>query len=305
MSKIQQALDKSREQRAAATAPPGPDAVAGANSPASAKSIAPIQRSHALAVMADTRLLSTDVLESHHVVHPRMVDRDVLDGYRGLRSTLMRRVNGHANLVCVTSVWPKGHDGLVAANLATVIAADESRSALLIDCNLSHPTANRLFDLEEGPGLSDYLSDESIGVASVIRPAGVRRLRVIPVGKGSPEGDCFLMRRMKDLVAEIRSRYDDRLIVLSAPPIGSCADATILAEQSDYVVLSVPYGRVTMAEISEAVRAVGAQKIAGVIFSDQPRFPAIRAREVIKEAFRQFLRPAELFRHVFGVARSK
>jgi Mrp family chromosome partitioning ATPase len=303
MSKIQQALDKSREQRT--TAAPGTDAVSGATVAAPSKSMAPIQRSHALAVMTDTRLLSTDVLESHHVVHPRMADREVLDGYRGLRSTLMRRVNGHANLVCVTSVWPKGHDGLVAANLATVIAADESRSALLIDCNLSHPSANRLFDLEEGPGLSDYLADESIGVAAVIRPAGVRRLRVIPVGKGSPEGDCFLLRRMKDLVTEIRSRYDDRLIVLSAPPIGSCADATILAEQSDYVVLSVPYGRVTMAEISDAVRAVGAQKVAGVIFCEQPRFPAISAREVIKEALRQFLHPVELLRRVFGVVKNK
>jgi Mrp family chromosome partitioning ATPase len=110
---------------------------------------------------------------------------------------------------------------------------------------------------------------------------------------------------MKDLVAEIRSRYDDRLIVLSAPPIGSCADATILAEQSDYVVLSVPYGRVTMAEINDAVRAVGAQKVAGVIFSEQPRFPAMHAREIIAEAFRQFLHPVELMRRVFGVAKNK
>jgi Mrp family chromosome partitioning ATPase len=303
MSKIQQALDKSREQRASAV--PGTDAASGPNGTVPEKSMASIQRSHALAVMTDKRLLSTDVLESHHVVHPRMADRAVLDGYRGLRSTLMRRVNGHANLVCVTSVWPKGHDGLVAANLATVIAADESRSALLIDCNLSHPTANRLFDLEQGPGLSDYLADKTIGVAAVIRPAGVKRLRVIPAGKGSPEGDCFLLQRMKDLVAEVRSRYDDRLIVLSAPPIGSCADATILAEQSDYVVLSVPYGRVTMAEISDAVRAVGAQKVAGVIFCEQPRFPAMRAREIIAEAFRQFLHPVELMRRVFGVVKNK
>jgi Mrp family chromosome partitioning ATPase len=304
MSKIQQALDKSREQRTAAAAP-GADAVSRANSTAPSYSMTPIQRSQALAVMADKHLLSTDILDARHVVHPRMADREVLDGYRGLRSTLMRRVNGHANLVCVTSVWPKGHDGLVAANLATVIAADESRSALLIDCNLSHPSANRLFDLEEGPGLSDYLADESIGVAAVIRPAGVRRLRVIPVGKGSPQGDCFLMRRMKDLVADIRSRYDDRLIVLSAPPIGSCADAAILAEQSDYVVLSVPYGKVTMTEISEAVRAVSAQKVAGVIFCEQPRFPAINAREMIIDVFRQFMHPVDTMRRVFGVAQNK
>ncbi len=303
MSKIQQALDKSREQRAAAV--PVADAASGTHAATPSTGMTPIQRSHALAVMADTRLLSTDVLDSRHVVHPRMSDRDVLDGYRGLRSTLMRRVNGHANLVCVTSVWTKGHDGLVAANLATVIAADESRSALLIDCNFAHPTANRLFDLDEGPGLSDYLADESIGAAAVIRQAGVRRLRVITVGKGSPEGDCFLLRRMKDLVAEIRSRYDDRLIVMSAPPIGSCADATILAEQSDYVVLSVPYGRVTMAEISDAVRAVGAQKVAGVIFCEQPRFPAMSAREIIMEALRQFLHPVELLRRLVGVVKNK
>lgn len=297
MSKIQQALEKSRGQR-------GADSTGdkGATDPGPMTSIGPLQRSHALAVMSDTRLLSTDVLESRHIVHPRMSDREVLDGYRGLRSTLMRKVNGHANLVCVTSVWPKGNDGLVAANLATVIAADESRSALLIDCNLAHPSANRLFEIADGPGLSDYLADKSVGVETVIRPAGVRRLRVIPVGKGNPEGDCFLLRRMKDMIAEIRARYDDRMIVLNAPPIGSCADATILAEQSDYVVLSVPYGRVTAAQIADAARAVGTQKVAGVMFCEQPRFPALRFIDVLSEAFRQFTRPVELARRVFGVS---
>jgi Mrp family chromosome partitioning ATPase len=105
---------------------------------------------------------------------------------------------------------------------------------------------------------------------------------------------------MKDLVAEIRSRYDDRMIILNAPPIHACADATILAEQSDYVVLSVPYGRVTKAEIADAVRAIGPAKIAGVVFCDEPRVPSFRAGELFREAMRQIRRPIDLLRRIIG-----
>lgn len=295
MSKIRDALEKSRAQH-------GESGTAPRRADEGLTGVAPVRQSNALVVMSESRLLAPEALESRHIVHPRLPDRDVLDGFRGLRSTLLRKVNGHANLVCVTSVWPQDHDGLVAANLATVIAADESRSALLIDCNLARPSVGRLFEMGDGPGLSDYLADEKVDVTQVIRAVGVRRLRAISAGRGDPQGDCFLFRRMKDLVAEIRSRYDDRMIILNAPPIHACADATILAEQSDYVVLSVPYGRVTMAEVSDAVRAVGAAKVAGVIFFDEPRVPSIGFGELLRETIGQLTHPLAFIKRLVGAS---
>lgn len=293
MSKIRDALEKSRAQG-------GNSGTAAPRQGEGSMRVAPAPQTNALVVMSESRLLAPEALESRHIVHPRLQDRGVLDGFRGLRSTLLRKVNGHANLVCVTSVWPQDHGGLVAANLATVIAADESRSALLIDCNLARPSVGRLFEMGDGPGLSDYLADEKVDVTQVIRPVGIRRLRAIAAGHADPQGDCFLFRRMKDLVAEIRARYDDRMIILNAPPVRACADATILAEQSDYVVLAVPYGRVTMAEISDAARAVGAAKVAGVVFFDEPRVPSIGPGELLREAIRQLAHPVAFFRRLVG-----
>ena len=72
---------------------------------------------------------------------------------------------------------------------------------------------------------------------------------------------------------ELLQRYSDRYVFLNAAPILDSADTKILVDSCDYVILDVPYGKVTTKRIKEAVNAIDANKLAGIVFSDVPPLP--------------------------------
>ena len=63
------------------------------------------------------------------------------------------------------------------------------------------------------------------------------------------------MDRMKRLVRSVRERYPDRYILLDCPPLARSADTQILLELCDYVVVVVPYARITPREIANSLEA--------------------------------------------------
>ena len=73
---------------------------------------------------------------------------------------------------------------------------------------------------------------------------------------------------MEVFVAEIKSRYPDRFIVLDAPSIQLSTEARILAKYCDHALLVVPYGAAVTEEVLAAVDAVGKERFAGVVFNN-------------------------------------
>ncbi|MBU0801741.1 MAG: polysaccharide biosynthesis protein, partial [Alphaproteobacteria bacterium] len=117
-------------------------------------------------------------------------------------------------------------------------------------------------------GLSNYLTDYTVALKNIIYPSGVERLRVIPSGGASESAaEFFNSKRMEVLVAEIKSRYPDRFIVLDAPSIQQSTEARILAKYCDHALLVVPFGKVVTDEVLSAVDAVGKEKFAGLVFN--------------------------------------
>src|SRR5699024_11836084 len=132
-----------------------------------------------------------------------------------------------------------------ARNLAVSIAMDEERTALLIECDHRHPALADDFHLpKRSPGLLDLFGTDMHNVNSIIYPSGVERLRLIPAGRSGQRGlEFYASVRMRALVKELRYRYDDRYIVIDAPPVLGAPDARILAEYADLVILAVGEGR--------------------------------------------------------------
>jgi Mrp family chromosome partitioning ATPase len=77
-------------------------------------------------------------------------------------------------------------------------------------------------------------------------------------------------------MSSLLARYDDRYIFMDAAPITESADTRILVELCDFVLLVVPYGRVTKNRIQEAADAIGKDKLLGIVFNDVPRMPKIK-----------------------------
>jgi Mrp family chromosome partitioning ATPase len=129
-------------------------------------------------------------------------------------------------------------------------------------------------------------------VTNIMHAVGIPRLRVIPAGgRREIPTEYFTSARMQQLISSLRRRYAERYVVLDAPPVEQSADTPILAELCDFVLLVVPYGRVSETKLVAAARTIPAEKFLGVIFDDVPRLPQLPWKEWLS-AFLTALGPA-------------
>jgi len=215
--------------------------------------------------------LTPHVLEQRRMIHPAMQDVQQVDTFRELRTRLLLPMVGEHQVTVVTGVAPRCGTTFVAKNLASAIAFEEGRSALLIDCNLRNPSLAREFALEdEGGGLVEFLDKPAIGLSAVIHPTGVPRLRVMPVGHQVRAGEYFSTFRMRALIDMLRTRFPDHFLVLDAPPAIGSPDARILTELADAVLLVAGDGRHRADTVADAAKRFPPAKLAGIVFNQLP-----------------------------------
>jgi len=228
-------------------------------------------RSRQIAKMDEPRALPGHVLDQGRIIHANMSDRETLNRFRHLRTKLLQTARKSNFITMVTSICSGGGASYVAANLATSIAMEESRTGMLVDCNLRDPSLAQMFKLNADAGLADLLDNKLPDLDKIIYPSGVRRLRLVPAGRRlESTSEYFSSVRMRKFLYTAQQRYRDRYIVLDAPPIGESADASILAELCDRVIIVVPYARVTEAQVSDAVDSIDKGKLFGLVMNDEP-----------------------------------
>lgn len=198
-------------------------------------------------------------------------NRQLVDSFRELRTRLL--ATSSDNFITLVAPVSAGCGGsFVARNLALAMTFDQSRNALLIDCNLRQPSqdASLKIDTPRG-GLVNYLEDPEAEVEGMLYNTGIPRLKLIPAGRsvqGAMETEYFSSFRMRLLLDSLRSRYSDRYIFLDSPPTLGAPDARILSDLADVVVLVTGYGRNTPAQIAAAAGNFDPAKFAGVVFNE-------------------------------------
>jgi Mrp family chromosome partitioning ATPase len=279
MSKIEAALAKVRgrvvrlEPGGGAKAP-GTDIV-----PTSGRSVVDRQAQQAIATtslrrMNESWLLDPRALANQRIIHFGMADAHAALAFRDLRTKILQATQENCSIV-VTSCAKDRDSSLVATNLAVSFSLDDSKTATLINCDLTAPAIDELVQSEDRIGITDYLRGEAVRLEQIIHPIGLPRLRVIPAGKSHDSmAEYFTLQKMRELLSELRARYVDRYVVLNAPPLFESADTRVLIGLADYVVLVVPYGSVTESQIANAAKVIGDKKLLGAVFSDMPWLPS-------------------------------
>ncbi len=214
-------------------------------------------------------LWSQDELYEKKIVFTGMRQRDLLNAFREVRIRLLERSKTDNMVVLVSSVSTHGGSSFVGFNLAATFALDQHKTALYVDCNPYSSTAEKYTTQEVDEGLTQYLTDYTVPLKNIIYPSGIERLRVIPSGGSSESAaEFFNSKRMEVFVAEIKSRYPDRFIVLDAPSVQLSTEARILSKYCDHALLVVPYGSAVTEEVLAAVDAVGKERFAGLVFNN-------------------------------------
>lgn len=218
--------------------------------------------------MQEPRRLTPDDLDERRIIYPESKNRNLVNRFRHLRTKLLELSGGNNFTMIVSGASEGAGASFMALNLAAAFAFDQSKTALIIDCNLRNPTLHSQLDLAAETGLTDFLEDSDYDIGKIIYPTGIPRLRLVPAGSQRENAaEFFTSFRMKQFLQAIRRRYPDRFIVLDTAPISDSPDARILGDLCDYSMLVVPHGRITTSAIENAAQAFDPEKFVGAVIN--------------------------------------
>lgn len=218
--------------------------------------------------MQEPRRLTHDDLDERRIIYPESANRRLVNRFRDLRTKLLEASGGNNFTMVVSGACSGAGASFVSLNLAAAFAFDQSKTALIIDCNLREPSLHSTLDIVPESGLTDFLDDADYDIARILYPTGIPRLRLIPAGsRRETPAEFFTSFRMKQFLQAVRRRYPDRFIVLDTAPISESPDARILAELCDYAMLVVPHGRITPTLAEQAASAFNPETFVGAVIN--------------------------------------
>lgn len=145
-----------------------------------------------------------------------------------------------ARVIAVQSAGPGEGKSTTLHNLAQVIALSGMR-VLVIDTDLRRPSQHRLFDLERGPGMMEYLQGDCT-VEEAIRETQTPGLFFVGAGlSGDFSLNLLHSQRLGEFIESCRKQYDR--VFIDSPPIVGISDSSVLASMSDGVVFVAQHGR--------------------------------------------------------------
>lgn len=219
--------------------------------------------------MAEVRRFTTSELQELKIIHSQMGESSGIKAFRDLRTRLMGLAGGKT-FSCMVVSAESGGGSHVAVNLAAAIALDKTKTSVLLDCNLYSPSVDKYMPVESGFGLTDYLDDPSVASEDIVYGTGIARMRAVPVGNNREGGtEKLTSKRMSEFLGELVTRYDDRYIIIDAPPISRYeAEVRILSDVCDFIILVVPYGKVTSIQLESEIEKIGRSKFAGIVYNE-------------------------------------
>jgi len=170
-------------------------------------------------------------------------------------------------VIMVTSAEPQDGKSLVAANLAISIAQGIDSYVLLVDCDLRRPALHKTFGVQVREGLREYL-EGGRSIESYLVTTPLARLTLIPAGRPTDSPSELLgSPRMRQLVEELKGRYQDCFLIFDTPPARFFADVAYLFSIVDVAVLVVRCGKTSRQQVKDLIDGTGSEKFLGVVFN--------------------------------------
>ena len=192
----------------------------------------------------------------------------VAESFRTLRTRILHLESEKPiKNVLVTSATPGEGKSFICANLGLSFAQGLDYHGLLVDCDLRKPALGKLFGLSNERGLVNYLRDNE-ELSSLVTDVCIDKLRIIPAGPPAVNpAELLGSETMKELIEELGSRYDDRIVFYDSPPLQAASETAILAKYVDAVVLVVRWGAGRREHVKSLVELFGREKIVGIVFN--------------------------------------
>jgi capsular exopolysaccharide synthesis family protein len=284
MSRIHEALKKAEQERAAAQPPDSSPSL-----PSTATEVIPRAREgsdeapsifkHSAAIASQPGNLKRfeDLVKTcaHPHWHPDpnvnifsnpALSAIAAEQFRTLRSRLYQlRGSQQLRTLLVASSVPAEGKTFVTNNLAQAIVRQPDRRCLIIDADLRCSRLHVPLGAPPSPGLTDYLlgnADE----ATVIQHGHEGNLCFIPGGKEvANPSELLLNGRLKTLLDRVTPIFD--WVILDSPPLLPVADASLLADHVDGVILVVRAASTPTQAAERACQELQGRNVIGVVLN--------------------------------------
>ncbi len=193
----------------------------------------------------------------------------ITESYKLLRTNLnFKNLNNRYQVMLVTSAGKEEGKSTTISNLAVTFAQADKR-VLLIDADLRLPQISTIFNINKRKnGLSNMLVDELPLESLVNKIEKLEKLEILTAGnKHVSPTELLNSEAFETFIKKCREEYD--VILIDTPPVLSFADASIISNVVDGVLLVIAAHSTKKATIVEAKKnldKVGAAVI-GVILT--------------------------------------
>ncbi|WP_299614841.1 XrtA-associated tyrosine autokinase [Pelagibius sp.] len=221
-----------------------------------------------------SRIAKIDVagLMSRNILTPQTKRNRTVEEFRLIKRMVLSRrwdqKDAPGNSIVVTSALPSEGKTTTAINLAMSIAAEEDLRVLLIDADFIRPDALRQLGVSSDKGLIDVIQDPRLDIADVMLKTDIDKLSLIP--SGQPHDRCtelLASARMDELITELASRYEDRILIFDSPPVLATSESVELASHMGQVIFVVQAGRTKRETVVSALELIGARSDIGLVLN--------------------------------------
>ncbi len=190
------------------------------------------------------------------------------EAYRILRTNIeFNRKTADANSMTIVSGGAGEGKSTTLVNLAYV-CAQGGYNTLMIDADLRRPQLHTFFNINNSVGLTNYLTTD-LALEDVILQTAYENLYFMPSGiLPSDAAGILNSRRMSELIADVKSRFD--LVLVDSPPILGVSDASVLASEVDLTIIVIQHRKLPrgmLIRVKQAIENVGGKAL-GVVLNN-------------------------------------
>ncbi|MGF1630416.1 MAG: XrtA-associated tyrosine autokinase [Kiloniellaceae bacterium] len=229
---------------------------------------APVQRRRQSRVVK----IDFEALKARNILTPDTKRNRTLEEFRLIKRMVLSRRWDHGdapgNTIVVTSALPSEGKTTTAINLAMSIAAEEDLRVLLVDADFIKPDALRQLGVSASKGLIDVLQDPRMDISDVMLRTNIDKLTLIPAGQLHERcTELLASARMDELIRELATRYEDRILIFDSPPILVTTESVTLASHMGQIVFVVQAGRTKRESLQNALELIGDRPQLGLVLN--------------------------------------
>jgi len=198
--------------------------------------------------------------------------------YRKLKSVIVKlsQIGDFEKALVVTSSVANEGKTITSLNLAITMAQEFDHTVLLVEADIRKPSAMKYLGLHAERGLTDCVVD-GLDISDVIVKTDIGNLSILPAGREVDNPvELFSSNRMNEIFDEIKSRYNDRYVIVDTTPLLPFAEPQYIANAIGAVLLVVREGVTTPEKLKKSLDLLKNNNLLGVVSNGVSRVSSMQ-----------------------------